>query len=321
MNESGLRQLFIDICRGYTKQVWGKTPIYIRHFSHFEQLDIELERETYFQLARNKKIPTLEEKVEWLIKEDLWSKKNDKKIRDLTGFVEGLTKSKSKALTKAMGDDYQKQINETQFEIDKLTDEKRRLVGLTAESYADEKMQSSYILYGFYKDPELKERFFTEKKYKSLDDEEIEELLIIYINYIIDYSHDKLKKLSIAQFFTSYFYLSDDLTKFFNKPICDLTYNQVNLISYGSYYRSIISSLGEGIPEDVKGDPEKLEEYVNRKKNVKNVKQNGNGFTAVIGATEKDDGKFLGGAKNDTFSKGEIDTAWDGVKSGKLKIG
>lgn len=319
MNEALLRGVFIDICRGFTKAEWNKTPIFIKHFSHFEQLDTELEREKYFNFAREKKIPTQEEKLKWLVDNELWDKGKDKKIRDLTGFVEGLKKSKLKAITKMMADDYQKQIDETQREIDGLTYEKTRLIGTTAETYAEQKLQASYIFYSFFINDKLTDKLFTEKQFKRLDDEEMDELLLIYIEYIKKFTHDNIKKIAISGFFTSYFYLSDDLTKFFNKPLYELTYNQVNLISYGSHYRRLLSQLGDGAPEEIKKDPNKLEEFVNRKGNIKqNEKKNGR--TAYIGATEKDDGKFIGGIKDDTLSKGEIDTAWDGLKSGKIKM-
>lgn len=316
-NEAQLRGIFIDICRGYSRATWGKTPVYIKHFSHFEQLDTELEREKYFEIAKKKGILTNEEKLKWLINNELWSKEKDNKIRDLSAYVDGLKKSKLKAMTKMMADDYQKQIDESQNEIDILFIEKNRLIGLTAESYAEQKLQSSYIYYSFFKDDSLKVRLFTEKEFKRLDDEEVEELLTIYLEHIKKFTHENIKQISISNFFTSYFYLTDDLTKFFGKPLCDLTYNQVNLISYGSYFRRLLGQAGDSIPDEFRKSPDKIEEFCNRKANTKqNTSKNGR--TAYIGATEKDDGAFLGGTKDDTLKKGEIDTLWGAQKSGKL---
>jgi len=314
MNDSVLRKAFIDICRGYSATNWNKTPVYIKHFSHFEQLDVELEREKFFQIARDKKIPTLEEQNKWLIKEGLWSSEDDKNIRDQKEYIEGLVKNRGKQAIKFQIDNYNKLIDESQTELNKLLRKKENLIGLTAENYAEQKMHSSYLFYGFFKDSGLKEKLFTEKQYKRLDDEESDELMGIYLDYIQTFSHSNIKKISIAQFFTSYFYLSEDFTKFFNKPLCDLTYNQVNLINYGSYFRRIIASLGDGIPPEIKDDPEKIESFVNRKNNIKENPNGKNGRKSYIGATEKDDGALIGGIKDDTLNKPEINTAWEDAR-------
>lgn len=325
MNEATLRGAFIDVCRGYSKTEWNKSPLFIRHFSHFEQLDTELEREKYFEIAKKKGIQTNDEKIKWLIDNELWSKEKDKKVRDLSFFIENLKKSKAKALTKAMATEFDKQIKSAQIDLDSLIIEKNNLIGLTAESYAEQKLRMSYIYYSFFKDETLKDRLFSEKQFKRLDDEEIDELFYIYIDYINKFTHDNIKKISISSFFTSYFYLTEDITKFFGKPLYELTYNQVNLISYGSYYRRILAQVGESMPDGIKQDPEKIEEFFNRKVNLKekpeNVNKKGSGFTAYIGATREDDGALMGGAKDDVFANGEIDTVNGAIKSGKLKIG
>jgi hypothetical protein len=322
MSDLALRSAFIDICRGYTKAKWNKSDVFIKHFSHFEQLDVENERENYFLKAKERGVQSYSEKVDWLIKEGLWSKDQDRKIRDLNNFIDGLKKTKLKALTKGMADEYQKQIDDEQFIVDKLNFEKEQLVGLTSEKYAEQKMQTSYVYFGFYKDDQFKERLFTEKQFKRLDDEEIDYLIDIYIHFIQKFTHDKIKKISISSFFTSYFYLSENLIDFFKKPLYELTFNQINLISYGSYFRNLLSSFGEGMPAEIKKDPEKIEEFVNRKNSLGSTKakESGNGRTMIIGATEKDDGAFIGGIKDDIMSKGEIETAFDGIRSGKVKI-
>jgi len=150
---------------------------------------------------------------------------------------------------------------------------------------------------------------------------EMFELMDIYIEYIKQFSITNIKKIAISQFFTSYFYISEDNFNFFHKPLYTLTFNQVNLISYGSYFKSLMASIGDSITEEMRTNPEKLEEFANRKNNAKSSgAESKNGYKMVIGATEKDDGAVLGGAKNDLFSKGEIDTAWNGVKSGQIKM-
>jgi hypothetical protein len=324
VNESKLRLAFAEICLGYSRIDYKGSLVYIKHFSHFDQVQIEADRERFLQIAKNKRIPTFDEKIEWLIKQELWSKKEDNKIRDLEGYLTGLKKSRANAFIKAQIDEWDKQINQAQNELNEILYKKNCLIGLTAEKYAEQKMEGSHIQGAFFKDNSLKEFLFYQDQYKRLDDEEVEELISIYIEHIKLFSHNSLRKISIAPFFTNYFYLSEDYSKFFAKPLYELTYNQVNLIKYGNYFKSILMTVGDSISEEIRNDPDKLEEWANRSKNAKEsgAKHNDkkNGRTAYIGATEKDDGKFLGGKKDDTLSKGEIHTAWDGLKSGKIQM-
>jgi hypothetical protein len=324
MTESSLRQTFGDICLGFTQVTYKKSPVFIKHFSHFEQINIELEKEKYFKIAISRKIPTKKEKLDWLIKEGLWSKADDEKIRDIEGYLNGLKKSKEKAFIKSQIDEWNAQIGKTDDELFLLKNKKTKLIGLTAEQYSEQKMENAYIKYSFFKDKECEKLFFTEKEFNRLDDEDIDELFSFYMEYITNCSHQNLKKIAISDFFTSYFYLKEDCSDFFSKPIYKLSYNQLNLIKYGNYFKSIFKIAGENVPEEALNDPEKLEQWALRSKNAKEsaAKHSGNknGRTAYIGATEKDDGKFLGGMKDDTMSKGEINTAWDGIKSGKIKM-
>ena len=313
-----LRRIFIDICRGYSESTWGKTNLFIKHFSHFEQLNIEYDREKFFNSAVDKKIPTLAEKKEWLAKEKLWGKDKDDLLLDRTRFCAGLRQNRAKTVVKAMQKQYDPEINRVQAEIDDLTYTKNKLIGLTAEGYADQRVQLSYIFQGFFKDEQLKQSLFTKKQYDRLDDEEVDELTEIYIEYIKHYTLNNIKKIAVSEFFTSYFYLSENLSEFFKKPLCELTYNQVNLITYGQHFRRILSRTD--IPDNIRSDPERIEEFVNKKGNIKVKQGNGNGRTGYIGATEKDDGQFIGGVKDDTLNKKEISNAWEAVRDGTITI-
>lgn len=323
MTESSLRRTFADICLGFTQTFYKKSQVFIKHFSHLEQIDIELEKENYFEIAKSRKIPTQSEKINWLLEQNLWSKEDDIKIRDLEGYLNGLKKSREKAFIKSQIDEWDKQINKTSEEIFILKNKKTRLIGLTAEKYAEQKMENAYIKYSFFKDKECKIPFFTEKEFNRLDEEEMQDLFNIFLKYISSCSVENIEKIAISDFFINYFSLKEDNSNFFSRPVYLMTYNQLALIRYGNYFKSIMQIAGDNVPEDIKKDPSKLKEWALRSKNAKETAskhgEKKNGRTAYIGATEKDDGKFIGGIKDDTLDKGEIDTAWNGIKSGKIK--
>jgi hypothetical protein len=149
-------------------------------------------------------------------------------------------------------------------------------------------MFNHYIFVSFYKDCELKQRLFTEKDFNKLDEEETDELFKIYIEVSTLLNDKNIKKISVASFFTSYFYTCDDTQAFFGKPICNLSYNQLNLLYYANYFKQIIQNLK--IPENISGDPEKIEEFANASAKAREAAQKykKDGPTGLVGATNAD---------------------------------
>jgi hypothetical protein len=133
------------------------------------------------------------------------------------------------------------------------------------------------------------------ERFRELEDEEIEEFLQIYYLSLVSNSITNIKKISISYFFTHFYNLSETGISFFGKPVSQLTFNQVNLLSYADYFKKIISN--NSIPPDIINDPDKIEEFVMRANNAEKYKNKNNvdgGRVAIIGAT-KEDSDVLGG--------------------------
>lgn len=292
MENFELRKAFIDICRGFTVETYDRASVYVKHFSHFEQFDLELDKKKHYEHALSRKIKTYAEKIEWLALEGIWTKKEESELVQAGSFIKNLKKTRSKLTIQVQIKNIDKQIQEAEAKWRSLEGKKRNLVGLTAESYAEEKMQNTYVFLSFFKDSKLETPLFTEKEFKKLDDEVIYELLDLYINYINRFTHENLKQISISDFFTNYFYLTEDLTKFFNRPIMNFTFNQVNLSSYGQYFKKLLSNFD--IPENIKDNPDEIEKYIIRLQNKGKMKLPEEGRVGVIGATKEGDGEFFG---------------------------
>jgi hypothetical protein len=318
MEEFQLRSSFVDVCKGFTHVSWQKKSVYIKHFSHFEQFELEKERKVYFDLARSRKIDMREDKIKWLNREKMWTQEDDKKLIQAKSYAENLRKTRDKAVIKAQIESIQKQLNEAETSYYKLFNKKETLIGLTAESYAEQKMQNAYVALSFYNDNLCKERLFTEKQFKKLDEEEVDELLELYVNYLNSVTSDVLRNISIRDFFCKYFYLTEDLTKFFGKPIMDLTFNQVNLGEYGLYFKRLLRDYD--VPDKIRENPDEIEKYVIRLQNKKNMKLPTEGRVGVIGATKEGDGDFFGQEENyinDLIKKGGVNDIFDAHNKSK----
>jgi hypothetical protein len=71
--------------------------------------------------------------------------------------------------------------------------------------------------------------------------------------------------------------------------MCDLTNYQVNLLSYGLYYKNILSQ--NKVPDDISNNPDKIEEYIKKTKNFKEAVDRTAGAGSrigIVGATSED---------------------------------
>jgi hypothetical protein len=287
-----LRKTFADICRGYSAADWNG-PVFVKHLSHFEQVDLDSCYDSYFEIAKKKKLPKKEERMEWLDKKGLWTRKNEAEIGTQKAYVENLEKTLKLLFLKSQIDTHKETLEKERKKYGELLLEKENLLGLTCEKYAEQKMLNYYIFVSFYKDSELRNKLFTNIQFSNLDDEEMDELFKIYMDLSHMFSEKNLKRLAVSSFFTAYFNISDDIQAFFGKPTSQLSYNQLNLLYYAQYYKQICQNLK--IPDNIREDPEKIEEFVNASNKAKQMAEKAakSGSMGIVGAT-KADMEYLG---------------------------
>jgi hypothetical protein len=287
--ESQLKKIFSDICRGYSIKSWQDEKIFIKHLNHHDQVDIDDFYQNAFDAALARKIRTEEQQLKWLKDKKLWSDKDESSLSMQKVYIENLEKTKSKLIFKAQIDQVGKDLDTAKQKYYEDLNRKNELVGLTAERVADQKMQYEYLRLSCFKDAELKKYMFTRRQMENLSDEEAYNLMDLYMDVIIGFGPKNLKQIALAPYFTNSFYLcGDNHFGFFNKAMCDLTMYQSNLLSYGIYYKNILTTT-ENIPSDVKDDPDKLEEFVNRGQNLKKMMEKtqvGGGRIGLVASPE-----------------------------------
>ncbi len=287
---SNLHKIYKDICRGYSTVKWDNKDIFIKHLNHFDQGEIDEYYETQVTAAIKGGISTKKQKSEWLKENKLWSDEEEINLIQQKDYIENMEKTKNRLILKTQIDQYTKILKEEWKKYYEMVEKREKLFGLTAEYRASQKVQYFHILISFYKNEDLKDRLFTLKNINQLDDDESLELLNSYVNSISQFDAKTIKKISISDFFLNYFYLcGDNIFNFFHIPIYKLTIYQSNLLSYGTYYKNLISN--EQIPENFRDDPDRIEEFVNKSRNMKELlsKTGGQGgSTGIVGATKED---------------------------------
>lgn len=287
--KSQLRRCYADICRGYTVGKWRGETVYIKHLAQSEYGDIDGYTEEQLAIAKARGVPTRAEKEEWLVASGQWSVKQDIEIKAHREYVDNLVKTKEKARFASQIENQNKVIAQERKRLNEMVAKKDRLFGHTADQYANEKTHFYYVYLSFYTDIGLTQRLFTLEDLNSMDDDESSELLQYYLQFVEDFGLPNVERISIADYFVSALHLCDDnISVFFDKPIWQLSLYQMNLLSIGRYFRAVMQ--GEKIPEDIRDNPEKIREFVNASKNVKELmaKTAEKGSVGLMGASLKD---------------------------------
>lgn len=282
-----LRKIFVDICRGYSDHLLNDKHIYIRHLSHFDQINIDDKYDIFYSEAKNRGLYTFNDKIKFLESEGLWSKKNQQEIDETQNYLNNLKITKNSLAFKSQIDPINKQIKEAEDKYIKLITNKNNLIGMTCENYANRKIELFYIELLFYSDNELKDKLFHKQEFDNAEEDLIDKLLSLYSSFVISFSNENIKKISVSNFFTSLLYLSDNLESFFGKALCNLTFYQSNLLSWGIYYKNI--SKNNEIPNDIMEDPDKIEEFIKKSINIKQIMERSGGQrVGIVGATNKE---------------------------------
>lgn len=294
MENSGLKVIFSEILRGYTlveNKDFGK--IKIKHFNNFDSAELDIKNRYFYEKARDQGLPTREQKIEYLLKEDIWDEKKNKEILNLKTMIAGLKNSKSKVFLQAHIDDINRQLEENQLKLAHLEIQKEELIGFCAENYAQRRINEHYMQKAILKDNG--EFLLSDEDFEDLQQDELMGLISTYNKNTRKFESPNLKKISLSGFFTNLFYLCENNAyTFFGKPLVELTFYQVELFGYARYYKSLMESSESKVPDEVRQDPEKIVEWFESSKNAKEVMDKSQtagkegSATSLVGATKQD---------------------------------
>ena len=293
MERQELKLVFSEIVEGYSltrSELFG--DLKIKHINNYDSAKTDIKNNYYFEKAVSQGLPKREEKLEYLIKEKLWDPEKDKEADRLKEMLKGMNRTKSKLFLQAQIDAIKKDIVDNEIKLSNILAEKESVIGFTAEEYANRRINEYYMHISIL-DEEGKQ-LFGENEFDELEQDQVNDIMRVYEKNNRKFKAEILKKISLADFFTNIFYLCEDnVFNFYGKPVIDLTFYQIEIYSYGRYFKSIIQNSEEKIPDHIVEDPDKLIEWAESSKNVKEVleKTSGDaesGASSIMGATKQD---------------------------------
>ena len=292
MQREYLKLIFSEIIEGYSfvpSKLFG--DLKIKHINNFDAAKTDIKNHYYFEKAVSQGLEKREDKIDYLIKEKLWDPEKDKQAKKLEDVLRGMRKTKPKLLLQAQIDSINKDIEKNEIELGKILAEKESIIGFTAEEYAQRRINEYYMYISIL--DENGNRLFGEDEFQELDEEQVTEIMTIYSKNNEKFKAEVLKKIALEDFFTNIFYLCEDnVFNFYGKPVINLTFYQIEIYSYGRYFKSLIQNSEDKIPDHIAEDPDKLIEWAQSSKNVKEVLEKNSGEEAgassIMGATKED---------------------------------
>lgn len=294
MGDTSLKVVFSEVLRGYTladSEDYGK--IRVKHFNNFDSAELDLKSKQFFDKAVSNGLPTREERIQYLLKENIWTKEKNKEVLQLNSMLAGLKNSKSKVFLQSHIDSINKQIEENQLKLSRIELEKEELIGFCAENYSSRRINEHYMKKALFK--EDGGELLKNDMFEDLEEEKMMDLIKIYNDSTDKFETENLKKISLAGFFTNLFYLSENNAySFYGKPLVELTFYQIELFGYGRYFKNLIENSENSVPENIKEDPAKIVEWFESNKNAKETLEKSKNAgvdgsaTSLVGATKQD---------------------------------
>jgi hypothetical protein len=262
MDPDDIQKLYVRVCRGYNEMSVCGSDCFFKHHSYFDRILLKERYKKGIQIAKSDGIKTESEYLDFYIDRGWWSISKEDEIRTLTSFIDSLKKSREKLILPSQKDQISKTIDEEQEKLNSILSEKKSIIPITAEEYADKYYNRFYLHYSLFKDPEFKVFLADNEDYfVEIEDDMYNDAWGKVLDAVNFFKVDSLKYVAASGFFQNLLILIGkemSIMDFYGKPVCDLTINQTDLFSYASSYRRAINNATEQIPEYILNDPVNL---------------------------------------------------------------
>lgn len=310
MNEEFYISIAGEIFDGYTSFDFQGEELYLKHTSIKDQRNLHLYYEHYKNRAIKKGVQS-EEKILIKVKEDnLWTEDDDLKISSLEIEIQNLKKTKDSLLLPSQKRTLQETIDQKQNEWLSLLTKRKEIIGKTAEDYASAMAANEIVRYFVFRDRELTKNAFNKEEFDNMDDEDMLNLRDIQLKTSNRLNELDIQKTVLRPFFNLYLSFCDSPKDFYGKPLVDLSVYQLKTCVFGKVFHSIFQHV-EGIPEDIKDDPERLLAFSESKSNSSKSKKfidEDSAASTVFGASTEDI-KDLAGDSSEISLTEEINKA------------
>jgi len=262
-----LKIIYAQIIRGRTEFSLDDSTYYIKHLSFLDSADIDSHKLKYFNRAKEQGLPTYSDRFNSIIENKTWSLEKDKETSNVKDFLENLKHSKTLLPLEKDRKIVDKQILEYKLRLNKLVNEKSNLIGLHCESWAEKKINEYYVFTTLYRDSELTQKLYSSEEFNDLEQFELDKLTRIYNEKMVAFVEGNLRRISLMPYFFNVFNLAgENIYYLFGKPLVNLTFYQIEIISNARNYKNILQNSKTSPPLECLSDSDKLLEWFEQAK-------------------------------------------------------
>lgn len=287
--------IYQEIVDGYSKVTSEDLTLFIKHMDSKMNAHLESIFLFHYNRLRESGLKTEKEMLEFLKEQEMWSEKRELEIKEKEKLIDTLNRTKAKQFKISQKRMIEEQIEAQELAIEKIRNEKKELIGITADDLARKKKNIELIKISLFIDENLTVKLFDSEESTN---EELNNFFDIYSNNNERISERRIKKIALSSYCINNFILcNDNPYHFFDKPISKLTFNQSSLLHHIKKYINIFKEIGyDKIPFEVREDPDRLVDWFEVNKNAEDIKKKtGNG--GIVGGT-KEDQKAIGMVSN-----------------------
>ena len=283
------RYIFKDIVSGFSEVDYDGQIFFVKHLSALDQVDLEVLEEKFYDKAKKRGLPTEEDILERLEEEEMWLGKDEAEITKQQKYIAQLENTRKQFYLKSDMEANLVQMKEARLKLMELEATKEGLLGQTCEKYSKNRVSDHYILKSFYKDSELTQEAFSVEHIDNLSNNELKMIIFTYNTRLSMFTDDNIQSMALQDFYSPCYPFSDNVMNFFNKPLFQLSTNQVKLIIFTRMFKNIFENYPK-IPDSIRKEPSKIIDYVNAQDRSKDVVDNleKEGASTVMGATQED---------------------------------
>ena len=287
MDNDDLADIIVEIFDGFSVLDSSLGPIYIKHFHQLDTRKILGKRKLYIAQAEERGLLTENSILKMLFQDGMWDDKSEKEIQEKKKFIENLKNSISKIVLPSKRKEHKKLIDLEISKLNALSLEREKLIGLTAEKYAERKVNKEFFESLLFLDEAFKTSPFEDLDYQDIETaKELTDLEGKFFNRMND---ENISKAVLSPFFSPYMPYSEDVLNMFGEPLKNLTAFQLKMISYARSFLNIFKNSQKEIPDHIAKDPDLLIDFYNSQKTENNTKNQGQSdATTYFGANRND---------------------------------
>ncbi len=273
MNQIKIKEIYRDICRGYSIGSFKKKQFFFKHLNPIDYIHVEQTFQERMKEAEELGMLKFQDRLEEIIGSGFWDQSEENKIKEIQKRIDQVELGKMRAINFDAIQESNKLIKEYQEEIYQIELRRAALIGQTAEWFANNASVDKRIEISFFIDSSFETPLFSSEEIEYMDKDDAELATDLLNKFDESFSSQNLRFLSVQPFFQNVFSFADPIS-FFGRKGYELTNYQINLSSYAEYFKKLLKDCA-GLDYESRCDPDKVEAFIIEKNNKLDDPQKG----------------------------------------------